>query len=306
MITHPNPPKPDLLGKTELDVASTLINEANALLRMHGEDPRNDGTGDDLPVLTEVIFDLGESNTPLTSSAVPGIRNAAPQPAAPQAGLNPRVPEPRGAPSAAPPPAPQTRPPAMAARTLAPRAPEPRPPSTAIPPVRSPQPVPLPPGLAGRMPESRPFSSATVATVTPPAPQPQSVGVAARPSEPRPSSVATPPLSRPAFAGTAPHALPPKPHASPPQSVAPAQPGADKRIQTIVEELKLLDAFIVGEVETWMREELPMLVVREIAKLNERLRTEAIVHLRTTLLPRLSEHITEQIDKIVQDSKPGA
>jgi hypothetical protein len=55
-----------------------------------------------------------------------------------------------------------------------------------------------------------------------------------------------------------------------------------------------------------MREELPALVTREITKLNERLRTEAIVHLRTTLVPRLSEHIAEQIDKLTQDGKPDA
>lgn len=82
------------------------------------------------------------------------------------------------------------------------------------------------------------------------------------------------------------------------------QAALDTRVQAVAEELKQLDAFIVGEVETWMREELPALFTREIAKLNERLRTEAVVHLRTTLLPRLSEHIAEQVDKIIQDDKP--
>jgi hypothetical protein len=66
----------------------------------------------------------------------------------------------------------------------------------------------------------------------------------------------------------------------------------------------MLDTLIIGEVETWLRDELPALVVREIAKLNERLRTDAITHLRATLLPRISDHITEQIDKLARH-EPG-
>jgi hypothetical protein len=74
-------------------------------------------------------------------------------------------------------------------------------------------------------------------------------------------------------------------------------------MQTIAEELKSLDTLIIGEVEAWLREELPALVVREISRLNERLRTEAIAHLRTTLLPRISEHISGQIEKIKTPGK---
>ncbi|MCL2644530.1 MAG: hypothetical protein FWD51_03625, partial [Betaproteobacteria bacterium] len=74
-----NPPRTVTpLGSAELDVASTLINEANAILRLHGEDPNNDGTGDDLPVLTEVIFDLGEPTTPRQPPARPNPAAAAP------------------------------------------------------------------------------------------------------------------------------------------------------------------------------------------------------------------------------------
>jgi len=70
------------------------------------------------------------------------------------------------------------------------------------------------------------------------------------------------------------------------------------QVRVITEELKLLDTLIVGEVEAWLREELPALVVREISRLNERLRAEAITHLRATLLPRISDHISGQIEKI--------
>jgi hypothetical protein len=79
----------------------------------------------------------------------------------------------------------------------------------------------------------------------------------------------------------------------PPPSDAPAA-----HIQAITEELKLLDALIIGEVEAWLREELPALVVREISRLNERLRTEAIAHLRATLLPRISEQISKQVEQV--------
>ena len=71
-----------------------------------------------------------------------------------------------------------------------------------------------------------------------------------------------------------------------------------EQVLVITEELKQLDTLIVGEVEAWLREELPALVVREISRLNERLRTEAIAHLRATLLPRISDHISEQIKRL--------
>jgi hypothetical protein len=77
-----------------------------------------------------------------------------------------------------------------------------------------------------------------------------------------------------------------------------------KHVRAITEDLKLLDTLIIGEVEAWLREELPALVVREISRLNERLRTEAITHLRTTLLPRISEHISEQIERIKDPDSP--
>jgi hypothetical protein len=104
----------------------------------------------------------------------------------------------------------------------------------------------------------------------------------------------------------------PKPRATTPTrpSIEPAPPPTAKQpspslpdatvvqTQAIAEGLKQLDTLIVGEVEAWLREELPALVVREISKLNERLRAEAIAHLRATLLPRISEHISGQIEKI--------
>jgi hypothetical protein len=61
--------------------------------------------------------------------------------------------------------------------------------------------------------------------------------------------------------------------------------------------LKLLDSFVIGEIEAWVRGELPALVVREIGKLNERLCAEAITDLHATLLPRISEYIAEQIER---------
>ena len=88
------------LGSAELDVASTLINEANALLLQHGEDPANDGTGDDLPVLTEVIFDFGEAAAPASPPKT--------QPASP-----PKPTDPAATTEPTPPPKPKTDPPPL-------------------------------------------------------------------------------------------------------------------------------------------------------------------------------------------------
>jgi hypothetical protein len=85
----------------------------------------------------------------------------------------------------------------------------------------------------------------------------------------------------------------------PPRIPASAVPSPRQiQAQLAAEDLKLLDTFVIGEIKAWVRDELPALVVREIGKLNERLCAEAIAHLHATLLPRISEHIAEQIDKL--------
>jgi hypothetical protein len=113
------------------------------------------------------------------------------------------------------------------------------------------------------------------------------------------------PKTQPAAASRLPDVPPVKPQTvqAPPPPAPPTPPEPSAQTQHVINELKLLDTFIVGELENWMRDELPVLVVREIARLNERLRNEAIAHARATLLPKLSEHIAEQIKQLGQQKK---
>jgi len=348
-----------------LDVASSLINEANALLRQHGT---SDGIGDDLPVLTEVIFDLGEEShlppapaapqpAPVAPAAPSHPKTTAPsadeQPAKPQ---NNPPPSHQPASSALPKPQasaiPPLRRPVSAASTSTPNAQPPTKPQTSVVPPRAqtaalastvqppkppigstlpPRPAIAPriqtatvtpkPSSPGVQPPKAPVGTVTQRLGTPPVPSATVTATKPLPSSqtglatrlPSPSQFQsqlqntwsqTTSLSAPFSAES-----PPKPQtetatASPEASVAPATTQAAlppaEQVRAITEDLKLLDTLIIGEVEAWLREELPALVVREISRLNERLRTEAIAHLRTTLLPRISEHISGQIEKIGQ------
>ncbi|KAI5912804.1 hypothetical protein [Thauera sp. 2A1] len=67
----------------------------------------------------------------------------------------------------------------------------------------------------------------------------------------------------------------------------------------LIEELVELDTEIARSVESWLEDELPQIVTRELDSLAERIRTEAIAQLRATLLPALSERIAHRIDKLV-------
>jgi len=268
-----------LLGSAELDVASTLINEANALLRQHGEDPSNDGTGDDLPVLTEVIFDLGETAAPAS-------------PAKPQQATNPKP----AAPAAATAPTQTTK-----SQTGAPLSPHPG--------ASHPQPTAAAPTVTNTSPAVQPPKAQHPAT--PPA-QPATPTAAAPKPSPQTASAANPSPTQPRFQTAWPQSLldrypfDPAPQAPPRPSTAPVSPAAPlppleipvEHARAITKELKQLDTLIVGEIEAWLREEFPALVVREVSRLNERLRAEAIMHLRATLLPRISKHFSGQIERL--------
>lgn len=66
----------------------------------------------------------------------------------------------------------------------------------------------------------------------------------------------------------------------------------------LVEHLVQIDTLIAREVETWLTNELPQLLSRELDTLSERLRIETLAHLRATLLPTLSDHIASRLDEI--------
>lgn len=56
-----------------------------------------------------------------------------------------------------------------------------------------------------------------------------------------------------------------------------------------------LDTELAREIETWFAEELPQLVAGELDRLAAKLRTEAIAHMRATLMPALSERIAKRL-----------
>ncbi len=64
----------------------------------------------------------------------------------------------------------------------------------------------------------------------------------------------------------------------------------------LVERLISLDAKLTLAIEDWVTAELPQILSREFDAMNERIRAEAIAHLRATLIPELSEDISALID----------
>ena len=64
----------------------------------------------------------------------------------------------------------------------------------------------------------------------------------------------------------------------------------------MVERLIALDARLARAIEDWMETELPQIVAREVATVGERIREQALAHLRATLLPRLSQDISALLD----------
>ncbi|NMG73511.1 hypothetical protein [Aromatoleum diolicum] len=78
---------------------------------------------------------------------------------------------------------------------------------------------------------------------------------------------------------------------------APAAPTTPVQVSQLAEQLISLDTEISRAVEAWFATELPQLLSREMDKLSSRLQEEAIAHLRATLLPTLSEHISRSLEK---------
>lgn len=117
-------------------------------------------------------------------------------------------------------------------------------------------------------------------------------------TEPPRSAVPSPPLAPP----MAPPLAPPfSPALSQPPALSPADEHAllVSARAALIEELVELDTEIARSVESWLEDELPQIVTRELDSLAERIRTEAIAQLRATLLPALSERIAHRIDKLV-------
>jgi len=92
---------------------------------------------------------------------------------------------------------------------------------------------------------------------------------------------------------------PPVPPVAEPAPAAPAEAAAPSAQEiALAEQLIDLDTEISREVEAWFANELPQLLSRELDRLADRLRTEALAHLRATLLPALSEHISQRLEEL--------
>lgn len=65
----------------------------------------------------------------------------------------------------------------------------------------------------------------------------------------------------------------------------------------LAESLIDLDTALTREIEAWFATELPQLIARELDKLPGRLREEAVAHMRATLLPGLSEQLSNRLQK---------
>lgn len=84
---------------------------------------------------------------------------------------------------------------------------------------------------------------------------------------------------------------------TPPPAALPAAVPQHEAV-AIVEQLIGLDTEIARQVEAWFAAELPQLVSRELERMSERLREEALAHMRATLLPAISEHIATHVARL--------
>jgi len=70
--------------------------------------------------------------------------------------------------------------------------------------------------------------------------------------------------------------------------------------QMIAERLIDLDAFIAQSLETWISKELPQIVAGELDNMVERLRVKTLAHMRATLVPELSDKLSETLDAVTR------
>lgn len=87
---------------------------------------------------------------------------------------------------------------------------------------------------------------------------------------------------------------PPRPETRPAAAAPPLPAGMSIEL---TERLVNLDTELAREVENWFADELPQLVTRELDRFAQRLREEAIAHMRATLVPALSERISVLLER---------
>lgn len=79
-----------------------------------------------------------------------------------------------------------------------------------------------------------------------------------------------------------------------PPTVAPRLVGDDPTV-LLAERLVDIDTVLSREIENWFNTELPPLVERELQQCTQRIREQAIAHMRATLVPRLSESLAQRM-----------
>ena len=103
-------------------------------------------------------------------------------------------------------------------------------------------------------------------------------------------------------AAPAPISAPPTNRMDPPKPAARHDPAAHiAQAERLVE----IDTVVQRAVEAWVAAELPAIIERELSLAADRLHEETVAHLRATLLPRLSEHISERLGAADDPLKRG-
>ncbi|NMF89103.1 hypothetical protein [Aromatoleum petrolei] len=78
---------------------------------------------------------------------------------------------------------------------------------------------------------------------------------------------------------------------------SPRPPQTKRSASELAEQLISLDTEVSRAVEAWFHAELPQIVARELDRLGASIREQALAHLRATLLPELSAHISRHLEK---------
>jgi len=78
--------------------------------------------------------------------------------------------------------------------------------------------------------------------------------------------------------------------------IAVEPPPPDQPEVDLAERLVALDGLIAREVETWLAEELPDILAAELERLAAQVRTQVLAQMRATLLPALSQRISDTLN----------
>lgn len=80
-----------------------------------------------------------------------------------------------------------------------------------------------------------------------------------------------------------------------------AHENAARARMAMAEQLIALDAQMAQALEAWLGNELPQLVASELDGMVERLRVQALAHMRATLAPELSGRISEVLETALEE-----